>query len=365
MANKNIKEVEGGEVSTVGNDDGMEWDTGVTSVWQKFTSLAAQLATLTQTLTNKTLTAPTIADFTNAAHDHGDADDGGAVVSSSAAVSGVIEIATNAETLTGTDTVRAVTPDDLEYARSLSGWTPDTNTWSYSSADSPTFIISVNADMTAKIGVGNRIKLTQTSAKYFIVTAVGAFGGGATLITVYGGTDYTLANAAISSPFYSRVKAPFGFPTDRAKWTVTTSTTDSPAKSSAASSTWYGGSGLTPTGPSIDLPIGSWRVFYRVVVDFTSNLAAVTNMGCRATLSTANNTESDAELTSGFTNTLPISATALQRATYVSEKVIVVASKTSYFLNVLTGNAAGTGPALTMNPGGVFKNIIKAECTYL
>ena len=29
------------------------------------------------TLTNKTLTAPTIADFTNAAHDHGDADDGG------------------------------------------------------------------------------------------------------------------------------------------------------------------------------------------------------------------------------------------------------------------------------------------------
>lgn len=34
----------------------------------------------TETLTNKTLTAPTIADFTNAAHDHGDADDGGTVV---------------------------------------------------------------------------------------------------------------------------------------------------------------------------------------------------------------------------------------------------------------------------------------------
>ncbi|GAG32303.1 unnamed protein product, partial [marine sediment metagenome] len=30
-----------------------------------------------QTLTNKTLTAPVIADFTNMAHDHGDADDGG------------------------------------------------------------------------------------------------------------------------------------------------------------------------------------------------------------------------------------------------------------------------------------------------
>jgi len=40
------------------------------------------IATLagTETLTNKTFTAPTIADYTNAAHDHGDADDAGALV---------------------------------------------------------------------------------------------------------------------------------------------------------------------------------------------------------------------------------------------------------------------------------------------
>ena len=35
--------------------------------------------TLAQTLANKTLTAPTIGDFSNATHDHGDADDGGAI----------------------------------------------------------------------------------------------------------------------------------------------------------------------------------------------------------------------------------------------------------------------------------------------
>lgn len=39
--------------------------------------------TNTQTLTNKTLTAPVIADFTSAAHDHGDADDGGNIPSTS------------------------------------------------------------------------------------------------------------------------------------------------------------------------------------------------------------------------------------------------------------------------------------------
>lgn len=45
----------------------------------------------TQTLTNKTLTAPTIADFTNAAHDHTDADDGGQLTD--AALSAAVGIA--------------------------------------------------------------------------------------------------------------------------------------------------------------------------------------------------------------------------------------------------------------------------------
>ncbi len=93
------------------------------------------------------------------------------------------------------------------------GWSPDiTNTWSYSSADAPTFVISINADMTAVLSIGMRLRLTQTTVKYFIVTAVGAYSGGNTLVSVYGGVDYTLANAAISTPYYSTAKAPIGFP---------------------------------------------------------------------------------------------------------------------------------------------------------
>ena len=53
------------------------------TVWRQIGWLTASgfvTLTGTQTLTNKTLTAPTIADYTNAAHDHGDADDGGTLV---------------------------------------------------------------------------------------------------------------------------------------------------------------------------------------------------------------------------------------------------------------------------------------------
>jgi hypothetical protein len=51
-----------------------------------------EIATLaaTQTFTNKTLTAPTIADLTNLQHDHGDADDGGLIPATSVTGLGLV-----------------------------------------------------------------------------------------------------------------------------------------------------------------------------------------------------------------------------------------------------------------------------------
>jgi len=83
------------------------------SKYMLVSTIAEYIRTLTQTLTNKTLTAPTIADFTNAAHDHGDADDGGAVVSASTTVAGVAELATDAEALTGTSSTVVITPANI------------------------------------------------------------------------------------------------------------------------------------------------------------------------------------------------------------------------------------------------------------
>lgn len=68
-----------------------------------------------QTLAAKTLTTPTIAatGWANANHAHAAANSGGAVVSASDTVAGVMEVATIAETNTGTDATRAVSPDGL------------------------------------------------------------------------------------------------------------------------------------------------------------------------------------------------------------------------------------------------------------
>lgn len=84
------------------------------------------------------------------------------------------------------------------------GWVPVSDSWSYASAST----ITVPSDATAKYSVGDKIKLVQSSTtKYFYVTAVAS-----TVLTVTGGSDYTVANSAISGIYYSKATTPLGFP---------------------------------------------------------------------------------------------------------------------------------------------------------
>ena len=87
------------------------------------------------------------------------------------------------------------------------GWNFSTDTWVYVSAT--TFKIE-GKDVTATFPTGTKLKLTQTTIKYFYV--VTASFSTDTTITVTGGDDYTLANAAITLPNYSYVSRPQGFP---------------------------------------------------------------------------------------------------------------------------------------------------------
>ncbi len=240
-------------------------------------------------------------------------------------------------------------PNDADH-----GWVESTATWSYSSADSPTFVASVNADMTGLISVGMRIRLVQTTTKYFIVTAVGSYSGGATLITLYGGTDYTLANAAITSPYYAAVKAPFGFPMSPAKWTVTATDTTQRTQATPTQNTWYNLGSF-----SISIPIGVWKVTYNVAAQVDDNTNTVNVF---TTLSTANNSQSDAAwtfiLSSALTGTTVISI--LQNVSVSG--LITMAAKTSHYLNTKTGF---TGVDAIWNRNEVSTAVIKAECAYL
>lgn len=89
----------------------------------------------------------------------------------------------------------------------LDGWIPAEETWTYASAS--TFTIS--GDKTGKYQKGDKIKLTQTTVKYFYIIGV-SYSAPNTTVTVTGGTDYTVANAAITLPYFSKIVTPQGFP---------------------------------------------------------------------------------------------------------------------------------------------------------
>lgn len=87
------------------------------------------------------------------------------------------------------------------------GWFSTDDTWTRTGANT----FTVAGDLTSVLTKGTKIKLTQTSVKYFYVTDV-SHSNGTTTVTVTAGDDYTLAAAAITSPSYSQKASPAGFP---------------------------------------------------------------------------------------------------------------------------------------------------------
>lgn len=98
-------------------------------------------------------------------------------------------------------------------ASAWDGWVPVSDSWTYASATT----ITVPSDATTKYSVGDKIKIVQSATtKYFYITSLTS-----TILTVSGGSDYTVANSAISGIYYSKAETPLNFPTDFS-WTPTT-----------------------------------------------------------------------------------------------------------------------------------------------
>jgi len=143
--------------------------------------------TATQTLSNKTLTSP--------------------VLNGEMTGTGVLDedtMATNSSTKLATQqSIKAYVDSKVN----TDGWVTVSDTWTYASAS--TFTIA-SVDRTSIYTPGTKLKFTQTSAKYAVVVS-SSFSTNTT-VTIAVNTDYVLANAAITAPYYSYQQSPVGFP---------------------------------------------------------------------------------------------------------------------------------------------------------
>jgi hypothetical protein len=155
----------------------------------------------------------------NASSCHGEV---GALISSDAGVTSVKIVVDDTYSSQSVNYPFQLPPDNTPQNPEVDGWTAAGTTWTYAS---PT-TLTASGDVTAVYQKGTKIKLTQTTAKYFYVIG-SSHSAGTTTVTVTGGTDYSLANAAITNPFYSYLDNPQGFPDEFSFTPTATSDTGS------------------------------------------------------------------------------------------------------------------------------------------
>jgi hypothetical protein len=89
------------------------------------------------------------------------------------------------------------------------GFIPEFDTWVYVSANS--FKI-VGKDVRDRFPVGVKLKCTDGGVTKFFYGFSAVMSGSDTLVTITGGSDYSLSGGAITNPYYSYGDAPQGFP---------------------------------------------------------------------------------------------------------------------------------------------------------
>lgn len=226
-------------------------------------------------------------------------------------------------------------------------------TCTYVSADAPSFVFSVPGDRTADIWAGMRFTGTQATGgtKYFIITLVSFdAGNNRTLVTIYGGTDYTLTNQTITSPAFATCKAPVGFPLNPLKWSVVKVDLNNTAQGSPVDGTIYNAGSISQS-----IPIGAWKLSFSCC--FRINGSSINKQG-NVGISTAANTFYDADLKVWV---LAADTSAYHAWPCTAEKTILLAAKQTFYLNYSAVNTAG---GLTL-AGTQQPNIIKAVCAYL
>jgi len=245
-----------------------------------------------------------------------------------------------------------ITVKDLTGAPDF-GWTATGESWAYSSWNS-TYkigIITVPTDATTKYSPGMRVSFSQATGgtKYAIVHAVSS-----TTLTLFFGTDYTLTNEAITSPIYSPLDTPFGFPKNPNKWMQSVVFSATANQASPAANTWYNIGGY-----SIPIGIGAWRTWYEVVGESSSAVSTSDYSVMWATLSTASNTQGQPDLVSKeFGNN-----TGAEGFTLHKETVLELASNTTYYINFMTDSA--TTNNIQVYGGAGATTYVRAVSAYL
>lgn len=240
----------------------------------------------------------------------------------------------------------------------LSGWVENSTarTWTFASANAGnnTFVVYASGDVTDFVRVTMRLRAKQGAGyQYFITHDVSAYDSlnDRTEVTLFGGDHSVLADAAITDVAFSFQTHPAGLPVGDDHWAVEYSDSTFASQSSPVTSTWY-----NINNASLDVPIGLWKVEYKVDVGITTSENVV---AFSVSFSTANNTENE-KYTKGSVLYGPGSSTVFSN-TISNIFDLSLDDETTYYLNSMSGSLSAT---TLFNSGTFTTTIIRAVSAY-
>jgi hypothetical protein len=196
-----------------------------------------------------------------------------------------------------------------------------------------------------------------TITKMAIITEVGAYTAGSTLVTAYFGLDYALTSGTITLPYYSIYKVPNGFPTNPNKWTEVCYISVNRTQTSPVADNWY-------NFGQLDVPIGVWNLGYSApfyINGTVGGAAAVYTVRVDLSIWNAAQDSSNLSLASVASNTLPASAAYQLRDMHSRSSIININAKTPYYLN---GKSSASSTTLVLVAGEA-ETVIYAQCALL
>lgn len=163
-------------------------------------------------------------------------------------------------------------------------------------------------------------------------------------------------SGGVSAVAYASVANPYGLPAAKGKWRLFTLGKVRGSQATPVAGTWYH---ATAGCYELNIPVGSWIYGYETTFGGYKN--ASTAFEAYVTLSTANNSEVDSELT-GWASVEGASGTMALRTTVKREKSLGLAAAAVYYLNGKTGVASSTELAIYADLGAT---IVYANNAYL
>ncbi len=240
---------------------------------------------------------------------------------------------------------------------SIGGWNSTNCNWTCTSIQNKMYTIATVGDKSLLFSPGMRVRITQSSVCYYIIVSV-SYSSGNTYLDLFSGNGTGISSGAISDVYYSRDKAPIGFPLDPREWSIRSESNADIFKYNPERYAWY----YFGSNTCINLPKGLWRLRYSLVANMYDADTSQKSISVNAALSKYGTSVSIPD--SLVRMYVRMYSTGIEYSEFSISREVVFEQDVSGYI-YLIGRTRAVDVGYLCWRGSAKPIVIEAECAYL